>query len=59
MKQIVPTILRERQYEQCLGPNELGQFTGEHIPKLLLATDRHRLMIPQYTVDSFSLATQF
>jgi hypothetical protein len=64
MKQIVPMILRERQYEQCLGPNELGQFTVEHIPAIILAAERHCLTIPQfwrmpYTVDSLSLATQF
>jgi hypothetical protein len=52
-------ILRERQYEQCLDPKDLGQFTGQQFPKIIVAADSHRLTIPQYTEDSLSLVTQF
>ena len=52
-------ILRERQYEQCLDPKDLGQSTGEQFPKIIVAVDSRRLTIPQYTEDSLSLVTQF
>jgi hypothetical protein len=52
-------ILCERQYEQCLDPEDLGQFTGQQFPKIIVAADSHRLTIPQYTEDSLSLVTQF